>query len=603
MAWRVQILTQNLFLLTGTNCANPTWLGFSSFMFFGSGQLAGQKMKKKKLSCSVGFEQLELRRLLAADCCMQAMPEVATTEPAQCEVASFEGTAEDVASDPAAESETDVVDEGTTTPGLDPRVLDLADGMDGYFGAINAENPAETLEFTAVGDGTVDVVLASSFGDAHASLSVLNSQGDVIETQTEGLDGFDRSSFEVEEGETWQLSISSDDATCEGHFQLTVGFEAHVDQHADEMGSKSTELEIVDNKAELSGRLESAGDIDTFRFIAEARGEGTLELHEMVDDARIGLVVGVQDSEGNMLAEGATNEMLQISFDVDDGQEYFVSLAAGEGQKGTYHFGLEMKPAAEQPAAESIDCEVVGETVGTDVADPEVSDPEVSDPELADGQTTDNEVSEPSTGELSDTGIVSDRDDSTVDVDSELVDTNDETAEPDAADEAGATVDPVLPVDCELAENASDVIGSEIIDEPIPGESTDEIASEPAVQQPGDQQSDRELAVSTEEQFDGDLSDAWLDCSGDETIVSDGNSETDLESGAELDPEPVADDVIVAAGDDVNDCETDIAVPVAGLENLEAVDDFFANLENDFELHFDFSFFGSQNFDRISSLV
>ncbi len=332
-------------------------------------------MKKRKLSRRFGFESLEGRRLLAADFCMQAMPEVEAMEPAQCEVAAFDCPADAAVSDTVTES--DPVAETETMPDLDPRILDLADGMDGYFGALSAENPTESLEFTATGNGMVDVVLASSFGNAHASLSVTNSQGEVIETQGGGLEGFDMLSFEVEEGETYQLTISSDDANCEGHFQLTAGFAAHVDQHADAVGSDSTELELVENQAELSGRLESAGDINTFRFTATSTGEMTLELHETVDDARIGLGVSIQDAEGNILAQGATNEMLQISFDVSEGQEYFVSLAAGEGQTGTYNFGLNLTPGPESLAEDIVDCDSAAESADPDAAPTEDVNPEM----------------------------------------------------------------------------------------------------------------------------------------------------------------------------------------------------------------------------------
>ncbi len=502
-------------------------------------------MKKRTMSRRFVFERLEDRRLLAADCAMQALPETEAMAPCHCEVASANYPAEDLSAQefvagevpdtahvsqalPAAEitvaateSETEVVDSGmATSPAVDPRVLDLADTMDGYFGTINAENPTETLEFTAAGDGIVDVVIASSFGDAHPVISVANSAGDVIQPKAVGLEGFDMLTLEVQDGETYQLSISSDDASCigsgSGHFQVTVGFEAHVDQHADQMGCKSTELELVDNTAELSGRIESAGDIDTFRFTATDDGQVTLELHETVDNARIGLGVSVYDSEGNSLAEGSTNQMLQISFDVDSGQEYFVSLAAGEGQKGTYQFGLELKTSPELPVVDNADCGIADQTIDLNAAQP--------DDVVADAEAT------------------------------------------NAVDSANLAVDEVPAPVCPPVVNA--------------GESESEIAAEPNGQLPtgaiaaavtadlptGDQQSENGLVDSIEVPSNDPLSGAWVNCNNDEAIAAG----DDLDAGAALALISSEDESIVDAGAVLVDSQLDIDRPTVDLAEQDS---------------------------------
>ncbi len=303
------------------------------------------------------FEQLEGRRLLAADCCMQALPEM---EIEHCEVAAIQCTEDESAvddlqlddlTDPATDptlcpvsttenaSPTITPGTGATNPATS---LNLTDGMDGFFGALNAEHPSETLSFTASANGEVDVVVASSLGGSAATVAVTDSAGKVIEPQAEGLEGFAVLTFEVTEGETYQLSISSADEQCEGFFQVTVGFEEFVDQHADEVGCESTEIELTDNSAELSGRLETAGDIDTFRFTAPTAGEMTLEMLETVDQARIGMGVTVQDDCGNVLATGTTNQLVQIALDVEAGKEYYISIAATEDQCGTYQLGLDL---------------------------------------------------------------------------------------------------------------------------------------------------------------------------------------------------------------------------------------------------------------------
>ncbi len=419
--------------------------------------------------------------------------------------------------------------------------------MDGYFGSINSENPAETIEFTATADGMAKVVLASSFGDAHTSLSVADSQHDVIEMQTEGLDGFDVLSFEVEAGETYQLTVTSDDANCEGQFQVTVGFEAHVDQHADQMGSESTELQWIDNTAELSGRLESAGDTDTFRFTATTDGEVTLELQETVDDARIRLGVSIQDSQGNLLAEGVTNEMLQVSFDVVDGQEYFVAVSAGEGQTGTYNIGLELEASPDLSPDQFADCDVVDDTIDSEVSEPGIAETEIPESELVRDQTTESEV----------------------------------------------VTDPVAPSDCELVENSGAVLNPDGAH--IEGEPTNEIADESADQQLCDQQPvgpqpGSELLASTEAPAVDDLPNAWVDCGGVESLVSGDNSATGFEPGINLNQEIAAGELILSAGDELAQIDEALDEPIASFTEQDAVDNFFADLGDEIEFHFDFSF-------------
>lgn len=572
-------------------------------------------MKKRKLSRGFGFEKLEGRRLLAADFCMQAIPEVETIEPVHCEMATFDCPAGDAVADTVTESapvaETDAAQE------LDPRNLDLTDGMDGYFGAINAENPVETLQFTATGDGSVDVVLASSFGVGHASLSVTNSQGEVVETQGQGLEGFDVLTFEVAEGETYQLSVSSDNPNCEGQFQVTAGFSAFADQHVDEVGSDSTQLELVENQADLSGRLESAGDIDTFRFTATANGEMTLELHETVDDARIGLGVSIEDAAGNILAQGATNEMLQISFDVSEGQEYFISLAASEGQTGTYDFNLNLQPAPES-ASQIVDSGPVDESADPYVTPPTCTDQGTSEAEMVDNQATENQDANTATSDPSNAEVAPDVNAPEANPDSELVDTIDESSTTDATAATDATADtavndataetaaaveivnPDLTPDCELVETGSDVGDTEITDALTEVEPTDAIAVDTEDQQTGDPVTESGLADVPEEQLDAVLPGDWTTCGQTESIIPDASVAGDLVASPEL--EPVTNDLNADSSTDVTQTDPEIYQPLASIDDQAAVDDFFAELGNDFELHFDLSF-GHYNLETVFSLV
>jgi len=111
-------------------------------------------------------------------------------------------------------------------------------------------------------------------------------------------------------------------------------------------GSESTELVWADNQTELTGKLEAAGDVDTFRATAPQSGEVTLELDELEEDKRLNLNVTVTNAGGEVIAEGSTNEFLRITFDAAESDEFFVAVSGGQGQNGDYRFTLNLEPSA-----------------------------------------------------------------------------------------------------------------------------------------------------------------------------------------------------------------------------------------------------------------
>ena len=174
------------------------------------------KRNAKGFRTKLGFERLEGRRLLAADFACSMMTEVDVAQPEQVEVVSAEygieaeidqslvdalGESETnspvdsmaatnseapqdaLIEDQANESVFDTQDDQAELSNLetvltdevsldasveaefniDPRNLDLSDGMDGFFGSISAESPSESLNFTASSDGIATVAVSSSY--------------------------------------------------------------------------------------------------------------------------------------------------------------------------------------------------------------------------------------------------------------------------------------------------------------------------------------------------------------------------------------------------------------------------------------------------------
>lgn len=430
----------------------------------------------KRFSKRFGFEQLEQRKLLAADLAADIMPLDVEPEPTtHCEVAS-EAIQESEAMDIASGIGEQVMDADVAAPRI--QEFDLSDGSDGTFGSFDENNKQETFSFQPETDGAVDIVVASSFGDASTFMEVRDSQGELVSaTETESLDGFQTLRIEVSGSEAYELTISTDDGV-EGNYQVTVGFisdstsedplnensetepsenaddssdsalndaiddmeadvlvdtstentdqvqsesiseepaeeltdhseldhdhdesgeletDGHaeglvadsidnvadapsiepaldnsipqpttevaegvnvtsapslVDMHANEIGDESTELDLSTGIARLFGQLESANDVDTFQFTAEFDGTMDLFLANSLADNELELNIHVYDSQGNELLDGATNAVVKLSFDVVQGEQFYVSVSADEGQTGEFAliagFTLAAEPA------------------------------------------------------------------------------------------------------------------------------------------------------------------------------------------------------------------------------------------------------------------
>lgn len=350
------------------------------------------------------FERLENRRLLAADFGAEVIQ--CDFMPAEtCEVASafevedgnmevetegteigncFDSEVDDVVENGSTnETETDIVEDASedlsaddnsesteivSEDQIDDSVIELQDpvlGTSGYFGELSFENPSTSMMFTPSEEGTIDIVIASSLDESSTILEVTDSSGNLIEaTATEQMEGFQKLTIEAVEGETYQLTVSSSEEMCNVHFMVTAEFNPTpqpVDLHADEIGEQSTEMEFIDGIANLNGELEFAGDIDTFRLVADADGRAILHLAETLSDNATELNVTVYDANGAEVARGLTNEKVMVSFDATEGCEYFVAVHASEDQIGVYELRMEMESSPVDLTPVDLHADEIGE--------------------------------------------------------------------------------------------------------------------------------------------------------------------------------------------------------------------------------------------------
>ena len=140
--------------------------------------------------------------------------------------------------------------------------LDLDDGMDGYFGMLDVENSSRTLTFSPSEDGLVDVIIASSFGDASTHLEIHDQSGDLVAaSETEGLEGFQTVSFAGKADQIYELTISSDTGVS-GSFQVTVGVEANNESGVSEVSEVSMDETNSDADAETNPDAEAGTETD-----------------------------------------------------------------------------------------------------------------------------------------------------------------------------------------------------------------------------------------------------------------------------------------------------------------------------------------------------
>ena len=304
-----------------------------------------------------GFERLEDRRLLAADLGAELAQCDFSAPAVQCEVEAVPAC---VAPETIGEIETP--DFEIAIDQVAPAIaLDLADGSDGYFGTISPDQNAQTFTIGTMEAGQVDVVIASSPGLNNVQLDVVDQNGDLVaETNTECLEGFQTLTFAAEADATYTLTVNSEEGAS-GNFQVTAGFESipePTDLHADEMGSEATELELIDGQTELTGELERPSDIDVFRFNSQRNGIATLFVGDVSRDADIDLDITVHDANGERVADGATNEVVMISFDLQADCEYYISVNAAEGQTGQYSLLMDLVAYETSPNVELADAPV-----------------------------------------------------------------------------------------------------------------------------------------------------------------------------------------------------------------------------------------------------
>ena len=157
-------------------------------------------------------------------------------------------------------------------------------GTVGYFGKLDADNTQTRMEMTPSLDGELNVVVSTSFGDSETRLEITDGEGElIVETMTEELDGFQKVSFDVNEGETYQVTVSTDESG-DGYFQVTASFVESTQETAnlesdpvDDPATVPTPDTGVEGGSEDEHDAELDSDCDPILDVETEPGEPVLE--------------------------------------------------------------------------------------------------------------------------------------------------------------------------------------------------------------------------------------------------------------------------------------------------------------------------------------
>ena len=268
--------------------------------------------------------------------CAEDLAETPSVEDG-CEAQTDQDTtevAEDVASCAPATDLAPTVTEDSATPLATN--LDVSDGTDGAFVSFDETQSSANFELVAPNSGRVDLIISTDFENADTVVKVSDQDGNLVfHSETPAADGFVQLGFMVEAEQAYQIELSAE-GLAEGDVQLTANFEADDSMISDELGSSEenciaepVELNL-DQTVGVVGELDCADDVDTIHVTAPADGEISIAVQETTQGHEEAIEIAITDLDGRTIAEGLTNDMVNLKANVQGDQTYAVSILGSE---------------------------------------------------------------------------------------------------------------------------------------------------------------------------------------------------------------------------------------------------------------------------------
>lgn len=219
----------------------------------------------------------------------------------------------------------------------------LGDGT--QAGTIEVIGDQDLYQFVSTVTGNLRIELAASgTSDLDGLLTIFDSQGNQIDQDDESGAGSDsRVNLTVTQGETYFIRASAtesffdlDEAAETGAYQLTLS------RVADDFGNdinNATDLTLdAQGGATQSGEIGVPNDLDVFRIVATETGS-LVVTQKASSGSTLDSLLTILDSTGTEIASNDDSGFAfdsQVSFNVEQGQTYFIQAGAFSTSTGNY---------------------------------------------------------------------------------------------------------------------------------------------------------------------------------------------------------------------------------------------------------------------------
>ena len=128
------------------------------------------------------------------------------------------------------------------------------------------------------------------------------------------------------------------------------------DLHSDDVGDDATAISLTDGFADVFATINTADDVDVFRF--EIEGPRTVLVHLAAFDGDLDTLLKIVDTEGEIVLDndnsyGTTDSSIQL--ELDAGSYYIVASSANASSQGDYWISMDRFPTDEPDGNEHKD--------------------------------------------------------------------------------------------------------------------------------------------------------------------------------------------------------------------------------------------------------
>jgi len=197
-------------------------------------------------------------------------------------------------------------------------------------GSITAGS-SDAYKFTVGARGRVQIQMNANDGQLSPYLEVFNSDGRRLRAHSSSI------RLGVREGQTFYVRASGNDNSA-GQYTLTFTAQPNDDVGNSLATSKQKRLRRR-GSTRFTGKINYSDDVDVFSLVASKSGSMLVDMEARGRRNNLDCEIFAYSADGTLLAQnddqtGSTNS--QISFDVQQGQTYYIKTASTDGSGGAY---------------------------------------------------------------------------------------------------------------------------------------------------------------------------------------------------------------------------------------------------------------------------